>query len=118
MQLLRARIVFAALSVVTAYALILTALTESRAYFGAGVFLIIACLEGIVTDIDEEKTLETATGVHDTAGIGVRLISYSVLAAASLYFVFMYMDNGANMMRLYRGSQERENYILNKNCRK
>jgi hypothetical protein len=112
MQLLRARIVFAALSVVTAYALILTALTESRAYFGAGVFLIIACLEGIVTDIDEEKTLETATGVHDTAGIGVRLISYSVLAAASLYFVFMYMDNGANMMRLYRGSQERENYIL------
>lgn len=109
---LSARLFFAFLFLATAYALILTAQTQPRAFFGAGVFLIIACLQGLEDIVRDEKLAEAQRpGRHD-GGFGVRAAVWSLLAAAALFFCLMYLDNGANMARVWRDSRERISYIL------
>lgn len=86
-------LVFAA----TCYALVLTPEPVARAYFGAGIFLTISCIQGIVDVSDKDLYL--------------RALKLSATAILTLWFVFTYMDCGANLMRIYRESEERFNYI-------
>lgn len=81
----------------TCYALILVPEPVARAYFGAGIFLMISCVQGIVDVSDKDLYL--------------RALKLSAVSIAVLYFFFTYLDCGANLMRIYRESQERFAYI-------
>lgn len=83
--------------VATCYALVLTPEPVARAYFGAGIFLIISCVQGILDVSDKDLYL--------------RALKLSVTAVFALSFVFTYMDCGANLMRVYRETEERFAYI-------
>lgn len=81
----------------TCYALVLTPEPVARAYFGAGIFLMISCVQGIVDVSDKDLYL--------------RALKLSVTAVFTLSFVFTYMDCGAHLMRIYRETQDRFAYI-------
>ncbi len=81
----------------TCYALVLVPEPVARAYFGAGIFLMISCVQGIVDVSDKDLYL--------------RALKLSAVSVFALYFVFTYIDCGANLMRIYRESQERFAYI-------
>ena len=91
-------ILYTAVSIATSYALILTPQPMDRAYFGAGVFMTIACVQAIWYIPKEEIYLNTCK----FAGIILFLIG----------MFFSYCENGANLMRIYREVNEREAYIL------
>lgn len=98
-------LVFAALFVVTAYALILTAQTQPRAFFGAGVFLLIACIQAALRCLRNEE--KDPDGTYLIQGI-----LYIGAAALSLHLFFVWMDDGANLARVYRDCTERMNFIV------
>lgn len=78
----------------TAYVLAIIPTTADRAFFGAGVFLMIAVLQGIA-DIDVEK---------ETVLRGVKYASAGILC---LWLFFTYMDGLINVARIYREETER-----------
>ena len=78
----------------TAYVLAIIPTTADRAFFGAGVFLMIAVLQGIA-DIDVEK---------ETVLRGVKYASAGILC---LWLFFTYMDGLINVARIYRAETER-----------
>ena len=84
----------------TCYALILTAEPMPRAYFGAGVFLIAAVVQGY-TDISDND-------------VYFKTLKSSFIAVLSVILFFTYMDSGANMIRIYREYHEREVYLEEK----
>lgn len=86
-------IVFAA----TCYALVLTPEPVARAYFGAGIFLMISCIQGI-SDVSDKD-------------LYIKAMKLSVTAIFTMSFLFTYIDSGANLMRIYRESNERMTYI-------
>lgn len=81
----------------TCYALILTAEPMPRVYFGAGVFLTIAVVQGYVDINDGELCF--------------RVLKSCILSILALVMFFTYMDSGANMIRIYREYHERETYL-------
>lgn len=83
--------------VATCYALILVPEPVARAYFGAGIFVMISCVQGIVDVSDKDLYL--------------RALKLSAVSVFAVYFFFTYLDCGANVMRIYRESQERFAYI-------
>lgn len=83
--------------VATCYALVLTPEPMPRAYFGAGVFLMISCIQGIADVSDKD--------------LYVKALKISVTAIFALSFFFTYLESGANLMRIYRESNERFTYI-------
>lgn len=84
----------------TCYALVLTAEPMPRAYFGAGVFLIIAVTQFYVDVSGKEKIF----GALKTGLVSVLL----------LLMFFTYMDSGANLARIYREYNERDVYLTQK----
>lgn len=83
--------------IATCYALVLTPEPVARAYFGAGIFLMISCIQGIVDVSDKDLYLKA--------------LKISATAVFTLSFLFTYMENGAHVMRIYRESSERFAYI-------
>lgn len=81
----------------TCYALILTAEPMPRVYFGAGVFLTIAVVQGCVDINDREFCFKA--------------LKSCILSILALVMFFTYMDSGANMIRIYREYHERETYL-------
>lgn len=80
----------------TAYALILAPPPQERAYFGAGIFLMIACLQGfaeIFYDMNRESLFNA--------------VKYIVVVVLMLWLFFTYMDNLVNLARIYREDNER-----------
>lgn len=84
----------------TCYALILTAEPMPRVYFGAGVFLITAVVQGYTDILDKD--------------VYFRALKISFVAVLSVIMFFTYMDSGANMIRIYREYREREVYLEEK----
>ena len=84
----------------TCYALILTAEPMSRAYFGAGVFLITAVVQGYADISDRD--------------IYFKALKLCFISVLSLIMFFTYMKSGANMIRIYREYHEREVYLEEK----
>lgn len=90
-------IIFFVCFIAICYALVLTPEPMERAYFGAGIFLIVSCVQGIVDVLDDNIYI-----------ISVKL---SAILICSLYFAFMYLECGADLVRIYRDSYERFAYI-------
>lgn len=90
--------IFAFASVATAAVLIMTAEPMARAYFGANIYMMIAALK-MVQMIREEDTLLISL---KTGGI----------IAATIALCFVYVEEGANLVRIRREINIRENYIL------
>lgn len=87
---------FAALA--TAGVLIMTPEPMPRAYFGANVYMMIAAVQ-MVQMIRKEDTLLISL---KTGGI----------VAAAIAMMFLYIEEGANLARILREVNEREEYIL------
>lgn len=82
----------------TSYALIAARQTQPRAFFGAGLFLLIGIAGGI-REIrkDQEKLIQAACR--------------SLLWVLLLQFVFVYADNATNVGRIWRDERNRVAYI-------
>ncbi len=91
-------VVYAIVSIMTAYALILTSPPMDRAYFGAGIFMTIACVQAIWY-IPKEEMFLTAC-------------KYGGIIVFSIAMFFSYFENGADLVRIRREIDEREAYIV------
>ena len=85
----------------TSYALILTAATQARAFFGAGIFLMLCVLELAAGCLERKKAEDLA-----------KLVIYSAACVLSISFLFTYFQCGAQLMRIHRDCNERVAYIL------
>lgn len=83
--------------IATCYALVLAPTPMDRAYFGAGIFLIMAVIQCFVK-VSEGETLVRA---------GKRFF----ISGLFLYMAFAYVDNVVNTARIYRDYQNRDAYI-------
>lgn len=82
----------------TSYALIAARQTQPRAFFGAGLFLLIGIAGGIrEVRKDQEKLIQAACR--------------SLLWVLLLQFVFVYADNATNVGRIWRDERNRVAYI-------
>ena len=91
-------LVYFVVFVATCYALVMAPTPMNRAYFGAGIFLIMAVIQCFVI-ITEEETW-------------VRVAKQSFLCGMLLYMMFAYVENVVNVARIYRDYTDREEYIL------
>ena len=111
---LKNRLLYGFLFIMTSYALILAGGAQARAYFGAGAFLIIACVQGIKECVLKETAAAEEAGAAHTAAAGgyiCRAAACSVLAAMVLYMFFTYMDCGADLARIWRDTSERTSIL-------
>lgn len=90
-------VLFLIASIATCYALAVAPTPANRAFFGAGVFLFIACIQGIVDVAEEEFLLRTA--------------KYSLVSVLCLWLSFTYLDNLVNLARIYREENQRVELI-------
>lgn len=91
-------IIFGFAGLATCYVLILTPEPMPRAYFGANIFFTIAainCINMIKKD-----------------NIALYSLKTGVIIAATIWMFLSYMENGANLARIQREVNEREEYIL------
>ncbi|MCM1182526.1 MAG: DUF6056 family protein [Roseburia sp.] len=91
-------LLYVVVSIATSYALILTSPPMDRAYFGAGIFMTIACVQAIWYIPKEEVYLNAC--------------KYGGLVIFLMVMFFSYFRNGANLVRILREINEREAYIL------
>lgn len=90
--------IFAVASLATAGVLIFTPEPMPRAYFGANIYMMIAALQMVQKIRVEDTWLMTLK----TGGILV----------AAVAMIFVYIEEGANLARVLREVEEREEYIL------
>lgn len=81
----------------TSYALGIAPTPANRAFFGAGIFLFIACIQGIVDVADQELVIKAA--------------KYSLVSILCVWLFFTYLDQLVNLARIYREEQERVEMI-------
>lgn len=86
-------IIFLFVGVATAYALVIAPTSQDRALFGAGIYLMIACINGIADVKDDELTLKA--------------LKYSFLCIICLSLFFTYFINLVNLQRIDREEKER-----------
>lgn len=86
-----------AVCIATSYALILTKSPMPRAYFGAGLFLIMACVQAIAYASKQETTLLT--------------LKYAGAICLAVFMFFEYCESGADLMRIKREVDERDAYV-------
>ncbi len=86
------------LFVATSYALIAARQTQPRAFFGAGLFLMIGIAGGIREILEERETVLQAA-------------CWSLLWVLLLQFLFVYADNATNVGRIWRDERNRVAYI-------
>ncbi len=103
---LRYRIIFFVVYGATVYALAATAVPQIRALFGAGIFLLIACIQGIVDNLRLDND-----GKTDSTKQMLSFLYGSVIAAMSIYLFFQIIDCGAMLIRIRRDYDERIAYI-------
>lgn len=101
--ILKRPLLFGFLFLATSYALILTVQAQTRALFGAGIFLIIGTLQAVVTALRGEKEADSSIMVRSTVYAGV--------LGLGLYMAFTYIACGADNARIFRDVQERISYI-------
>lgn len=91
-------LLFLVTALATCYALAIAPTPMNRAYFGAGIFLFTACIQGIVDAADHEMILRGA--------------KYSLISVLCLWFAFNYLDNLVNLARIYREENERVQMLI------
>lgn len=98
LEMFYSTMVFCLAGIVTSYVLVLTPEPMPRAYFGANIFFTIAavnCINMIKKD-----------------NISLYSLKIGVIVAATIWMFFFYVENGANLARIQREVNEREDYIL------
>lgn len=90
-------VLFLVAAAATSYALAIAPTPMNRAFFGAGIFLFIACIQGITDMAQMELT--------------VRAAKYSLVSVLCVWLFFTYLDNLVNLARIYREEQERISMI-------
>lgn len=91
-------VLFLIAAAATSYVLALIPTPMNRAHFGAGIFLLTACIQGIVDVADHELAIKAA--------------KYSLVSALCAWLFFTYLDNLVNLARIYREENERIALIL------
>ncbi len=91
-------LLFLVAALATSYALAIAPTPMNRAYFGAGIFLFIACIQGIVDTADQEMILRGA--------------KYSLVSVLCLWLAFNYLENLVNLARIYREETERVQMLI------
>lgn len=128
-------ILFVFIFFATSYSLILTVTPQVRAFFGAGIFLIVTIVQGY-SKIDEYDT--TKTEITDDKDISTqsddkssvleydnshrysekaaltKTLKYGTVLALTIYMAFTYIESGANLARIYREEQNRYSYLEEK----
>ena len=94
---LHGMLLFAVVSIATAYALIMTPQPMDRAYFGAGIFMIIAFVQAVWYIPHEEIYLST--------------LKYGGICVFAIVMFFSYCENGADLARIMREVKERDAYV-------
>lgn len=89
--------IYTGMSLITTYVLILTAIPMDRALFGAGVFLIIGCVQAVIYIPMDDIYMNT--------------VKYSVVLIMALYLVINYLSCGADLIRILRELDERDRYV-------
>lgn len=89
--------IYAGIALITSYVLILTAVPMDRALFGGGILLIIASVQAVVYIPNED--------------IYMNSIKYSLMIIAVLYLSFEYLSCGADLMRIIRELDERQQMV-------
>lgn len=89
---------FGVLFLATCYALIMVPTSELRSYYGASIFLMTALAQGIAALCKSKEKL-------------LRALVSSVVIVAGIIFVLGYIDDGANLARIKRESDERDTYL-------
>lgn len=89
--------IFTFIAAATCYALVLSPEPQNRVYFGAGIFLIIACLQGI-TDLPIEVEW-------------IKSMKISFIVIGCLWLASTYFQEGANVARINRECNERVTFI-------
>lgn len=107
--LMKKRLLFFFLHFATLYALALTSLPEIRAVFGPGVFLLIACIQGICDNMYLDSPIEGEK--KSESGIILHFIYGSVVVAMTLYLLFDIIDGVVDLQRIRRDYDERIAYI-------
>ncbi|MCH4191045.1 MAG: DUF6056 family protein [Butyrivibrio sp.] len=97
LKIMRNMFIFFLLFGATCYAMVLAPESQVRSLFGAGIFLIIACVQGYV-DVQENDAL-------------VRAGKLTAVWVLLLYMFFSYIGNGASLARIYREENERYEYL-------
>ena len=107
-------LLFAFLFFATCYALILARPTQPRAFFGAGIFLLIAVIQAMRDAVNGEIISEKKQNENTEGGSGIlaRFLAYTAVGIMLLEFVFVFLENGTNLQRIYRDEQNRIQYIL------
>ena len=85
-------------AIATSYALVVIAPTTARAHYGAGVFLMAACLEAIA-ELDRRELF-------------VKTLQYSFVTILCLWLFTTYFENLVNLWRIQREDRERIEIIL------
>ncbi|WP_026509842.1 DUF3329 domain-containing protein [Butyrivibrio sp. LC3010] len=97
---------FAFIFFATSYSLILTVTPQVRAYFGAGIFLIVAIVQGFsnVNTMDEKGDVSEL----------MKTLKLGSVAALLIFMTFTYIENAANLARIYRDENKRFAYLEEK----
>ena len=88
---------FVLVAIATSYALILVILPPDRAFFGAGVFLIMAAIEGLNQISDHDKLN--------------KVIKYGLISILCVLMFFEYFENLVNLARINREENSRISMI-------
>lgn len=94
---LRYILIYSGICLITTYILILTAIPMDRALFGAGIFLMIACIQAICYIPKED--------------IYMNVIKYSAVVLTIMWFIPYYISCGADLVRIMRELDERDRYV-------
>lgn len=91
-------VIFLLAGIATGFVLLFTPQPMNRAYFGAGIFLIIAVIQllWILPTVLSKDFLIVRNGW---------------ILVGALWLIFVYVENGANLTRILRETREREQFI-------
>ena len=94
----------------TSYCLILTATPQERVFFGPGIFLIVALVQGYANIDPGPANPESVRYVI------FKTMKLGLVSAMLVYMTFTYIECGANLARIYREEQKRYNYLEQKSA--
>lgn len=91
-------VIYFVVAMAICYVLVMVPTPVARAYFGAAVFLMLACVQCFVLITEEETVIKAA--------------KQSFIYGMLLYMVFSYVAGVVNAARIYRDYERRDAYIL------
>ncbi len=95
--------IYTGVAVVTSYALIMTTIPMDRAFFGAGIFLMIALIQAVVLIPKEDVYVGT--------------LKYASVVVMAVFLMMQYLSCGADLYRIKRELAERDEYVASEKAK-